>query len=118
MPADLGPSGQDLFDALVGGREVSPAHRVMVLNAARLADKADELSEAVGGRLTVVNSQGTETINPLISELRMVTAGLAAVLSKLGVGELPKVRSGEKTIRDQLAERRALRVAGGDEGVG
>lgn len=110
MPAELGPSGRDLFEALVVGRGVSPAHRVLVMNAARLADKADELSAEVGGRLTTVNSQGTETINPLISELRMVTGALAQVLSKLGVGELPKVRSGEKTIRDQLAERRAGRA--------
>lgn len=107
---DLGPSGQELFDALVSGREVSAAHRVLALNAARLADKCDELSEAVGGRLTTVNSQGTETINPLISELRMVTGALSQVLAKLGVGELPKVRSGDKSIRDQLAERRAARA--------
>lgn len=112
MTADLGPSGRELFDALVGGRDVSAAHRALVLNAARLADKADELSAAVGGRLTTINSQGTETINPVLSELRMVTSALAAVLSKLGVGELPKVRSGEKSIRDQLAERRAKRDAG------
>ena len=70
------------------------------------------LSLAVNGELTVVNSQGTVTINPLISELRMATAGLAGVLAKLGVGELPRVSAGEKSIRDQLAERRALRGAG------
>ena len=109
---DLGPTGRELFEALVDGREVSAAHRALVLNAARLADKADELSAAVGGRLTTVNSQGTETINPVVSELRMVTAGLAQVLGKLGVGELPKVRVGDKSIRDQLAERRAKREAG------
>lgn len=112
MPADLGASGQDVFMALVAGREVSAAHLALIVNAARLSDKADELNAAVGGRLTVVNSQGTETINPLISELRMVTSALAQVLAKLGVGELPKVRAGEKTIRDQLAERRAAREAG------
>lgn len=109
---DLGPSGRELFDALVAGRDVSAAHRALVLNAARLADRADELSAAVGGRLTTVNSQGTETINPVVSELRMVTAALSQVLAKLGVGELPKVRSGDKSIRDQLAERRAKREAG------
>ena len=109
---DLGPSGRELFDALVAGRDISAAHRALVLNAARLADKADELSAAVGGRLTTVNSQGTETINPVVSELRMVTAALSQVLAKLGVGELPKVRSGDKSIRDQLAERRAKREAG------
>lgn len=110
---DLGPSGRDLYEALIDGRGLSAAHRVLVLNAARLADKADELSAEVGGRLTTVNSQGTETINPVVSELRMVTGALAQVLSKLGVGELPKVRSGEKTIRDQLAERRAVRGVAG-----
>ena len=110
---DLGPSGSELYEALVGGREVSSAHRVLALNAARLADKADELSAEVGGRLITINSQGTETINPLISELRMVTGALAQVLTKLGVGELPKVRGGEKTIRDQLAERRASREVAG-----
>ena len=114
IPAEFGPSGRALYVSLVGDLEVSAAHRALVVNAARLADKADELSEAVGGRLTTINSQGTETINPLISELRMVTAGLSALLSKLGVGELPKVRSGEKSIRDQLADRRAKRVVGGD----
>lgn len=113
MPAGLGPSGQALFDALVEGRSVSAAHRALVLNAARLADKADELSADVNGRLTTVNSQGTECINPVVSELRMVTTALAQVLGKLGVGELPQVRSGEKSIRDQLAERRALRGAAG-----
>jgi hypothetical protein len=67
---------------------------------------------AVGGRLTTINSQGTETINPVLSELRMVTSALSQVLAKLGVGELPRVRAGEKSIRDQLAERRAKRAAG------
>lgn len=110
--SDLGPSGQDLYDALVAGREVSAAHRALVLNAARLADTADELSAAVDGRLLTMNAQGTETINPLISELRMVTSALAQVLGKLGVGELPRVRSGEKSIRDQLAERRLQREVG------
>jgi hypothetical protein len=109
---DLGPSGRELFDGLLDGREVSAAHRALVLNAARLADKADELSMAVGGRLTTINSQGTETINPVLSELRMVTSALSQVLAKLGVGELPRVRAGEKSIRDQLAERRAKRAAG------
>jgi len=113
LPVDLGPSGRELYEALMDGRGVSAAHRVLVLNAARLADKADELSAEVGGRLTTVNSQGTETINPVVSELRMVTGALAQVLSKLGVGELPKVRSGDKTIRDQLAERRLSRGVAG-----
>ena len=108
----LGVSGRELFDSLSEGRELSGAQRVLVLQAARLADKCDELLGQVDGRLTTVNSQGTETINPLISEFRMVSGALSQILAKLGVGELPKVRSGEKSIRDQLAERRARRDVG------
>ena len=108
----LGVSGRELFDSLSEGRELSGAQRLLVLQAARLADKCDELLGQVDGRLTTVNSQGTETINPLISEFRMVSGQLSQILSKLGVGELPKVRSGEKSIRDQLAERRARRDVG------
>lgn len=111
-PSDLGPSGRDLFVSLVEGRSVPAAQRVLVLQAARLADKCDELLGAVEGRLTTVNSLGTESVNPLISEFRMVSGALSQVLSKLGVGELPKVRSGDRSIRDQLAERRARRDVG------
>lgn len=112
IPDGLGPSGLDIFKALTDGRDVTPGHLVLITNAARLADKADELSAAVNGRLTTVNSQGTETINPVVSEFRMVSAALAQLLQRLGVGELPRVRSAEKSIRDQLSERRARREAG------
>lgn len=111
MVDDLGPSGRELYSALVEGREVSDAHRVLVLNAARLADKCDELLAGVGGRLTTVNSLGTEGVNPLITEFRMASSALAQLLSKLGVSELPRVKSG-KSLRDELAELRAKRAAG------
>jgi len=42
----------------------------------------------------------------------MVTSALSQILAKLGVSELPRVRDGGKSIRDQLAERRAARDAG------
>lgn len=108
VTVELGVSGRELFDSLSEGRELSGAQRLLVLQAARLADKCDELLGQVDGRLTTVNSQGTETINPLISEFRMVSGQLSQILGKLGVGELPKVRSG-KSLLDELAERRAQR---------
>lgn len=113
QPDDLGPSGREMYEALVNGRPVTAAHRTMILNASRMADLLDkiELELTLNPGLTVVNSQGTRTINPLISEARMLTGQLSQILSKLGVSELPKVKTGEKTIRDQLAERRAKRVA-------
>lgn len=112
VPADLESTGRQMFESLTGGRDLSGAHLAMIVNACRMADRIDRLNEAVGGRLTVTNSQSTETINPLISEARMMTSALSQVLAKLGVAELPKVRSGDKSIRDQLAEARARRVAG------
>ena len=39
VPEGLGPSGRDLFVSLVEGRSVPAAQRVLVLQAARLADK-------------------------------------------------------------------------------
>ena len=111
-PPELGDSGREMYAALALGREVSAAHKVMILNAARMADRLDELTEEIGGRLTTTNSQGTETINPVISEHRMLSTALAQILAKLGVSELPKVGTGKKTIRDELAERRAKREAG------
>ena len=109
---DLGESGREMYEALTKGRQASAAHKIMILNAARMADRLDELTEEIGGRLTTTNSQGTETINPVISEHRMLCTALTQILAKLGVAELPKVKTGEKTIRDQLAEQRAKRAAG------
>lgn len=113
IPSDLQESGKALYESLISERKPSAAHKTMILNAARMADMLDkiELELALNPNLTVVNGQGTRTVNPLISEARMIAGALSQILAKLGVAELPKVKSGEKTLKDQLAEQRKKREA-------
>lgn len=111
IPAELGESGRDLWAGVASGRGMTAASRALLLNACRMADRLDDLVEKIGGRLTVINHQGTETINPLIAEHRMQYTALAQVLAKMGVAELPKPKSDKKSSRDELAAKRAARVA-------
>lgn len=110
----LSEHGQQVYESLIEGREVSAAHKAMALNAARLADVLDRISTEfmANPTLTVINSQGTETANPLITESRMLTASLAQILAKLGVAALPDAKPQEKSRVDELAEQRARRRAG------
>lgn len=111
VPAELGESGRDLWAGVANGRGMTAASRALLLNACRMADRLDDLVEKIGDRLTVINHQGTETINPLIAEHRMQYTALAQVLAKMGVAELPKPKSDKKSSRDELAAKRALRAA-------
>ncbi|AAN12654.1 hypothetical protein LITTLEE_8 [Mycobacterium phage LittleE] len=108
----LGARGAEVYQALTENRKMNAAQKVMALNAARLADTLDRIeSELAFASTTVINSQGTETINPLISEARMLTGALCTILAKMGIAELPEQSSGEKSVFDQLAARRAERLA-------
>ncbi|AGS82307.1 hypothetical protein SEA_EJIMIX_10 [Mycobacterium phage Ejimix] len=108
----LGPRGSEVFEALTDKRSLNAAQRALALNAARLADTLDRIeSELAHAPLTVINSQGTETIHPLISEARMLTGALSQILAKMGVSALPEPESKEKRPLDVLAERRAQRQA-------
>ncbi|AMU74049.1 hypothetical protein BAB79_04790 [Mycobacteroides abscessus] len=111
VPVELGESGRDLWAGVANGRGMTAASRALLLNACRMADRLDDLVEKIGDRLTVINHQGTETINPLIAEHRMQYTALAQVLAKMGVAELPKPKSDKKSSRDELAAKRAARVA-------
>lgn len=110
---ELTERGQAIYDALLRNRKVGVEHRTMALNAARMSDTLDainaELEHWPG--LTVVNSQGTTTINPLVSEARMLTSALSQILTKMGVAELPDVEAQETSKVDELAKRRAERQA-------
>ena len=109
----LGERGQEVYKALIEGRDVSAAHKALALNAARMADTLDkiELELSLNPNLTVINSQGTRTVNPLIAEARMITGALSQVLAKMGLAELPEVSSGDRSKVDDLAKRRAQRQA-------
>lgn len=109
----LAERGRDIYEALIKGRDVSAAQKAIVINVARLADTLDriEIELALNPELTVVNGQGTRTVNPLITEHRMITGALSTILAKMGISELPEPSSGEKSVFDQLAAKRAERLA-------
>lgn len=108
---DLNPRGLEVYTALTEGRKLNAAHRAMALNAARLVDALDRMSAEIKVReLTVINSQGTETVAPLIAESRAITSALSQILAKMGFAELPEPKSTEKSVLDELAERRASRA--------
>lgn len=110
IPFGLSSAGKELWTGVTSGRELDAPSKVLLVNACRIADRLDDLVETIGSRLTVINDQGTETINPLISEHRQQYATLAAILSKMGLGELPKSKSGPSKW-DELARRRQNRNA-------
>lgn len=113
VPDGLGDSGRRLWDGLTAGRELDPATEALILNAARVADRLDELTAEIGGVLTVMNERGDEIANPLITEHRAQLGVLRMVLTTLGVGKLPAPKAVGKSLKDQLAERRAERDARG-----
>lgn len=109
----LAERGRGIYDALIKGRDVSAAQKALAINVARMADTLDriEIELALNPELTVVNGQGTRTVNPLITEGRMITGALSTILAKMGISELPEPSSGEKSVFDQLAAKRAERLA-------
>lgn len=108
---DLSEHGQQVYNSLLDGRKVNAAQKALALNAARLAETLDRIERHLADdpRLIVVNSQNTETVNPLISEARMLTSALSQVLAKMGFAELPESVVKEKSPLDEIAERRARR---------
>jgi hypothetical protein len=110
-PEGLSENALNLWDALNSGRELAPPHQILVLNICRIADRLDDLAEELAGRpLVVINHQGTETPNPLLTEHRMQLATMSQLLTRMGFKELPK--AGEKvSVADRMAEQRAKREA-------
>ncbi|AXH67922.1 terminase small subunit [Mycobacterium phage Bromden] len=116
-PPGLLEAGQALWTSISGERELDAATRVLLLNACRIADRLDQLDKEIDGRLISYNQRGDEVINPLISEHRQQYTTLANILSKMGLGELPKPKSGESKW-DELAKKRAERAAKATEKAG
>lgn len=111
MSDGLGEAGKNLWDDVSKGRELSTAHKALLLNACRVADRLDEIErELPTGILTVENHLGTVSVHPLIPEQRQQLAQLSAILTRLGYKELPRETS-KKTVKDQMAEQRAKREA-------
>lgn len=115
----LGDAGKALWGDIAEGRPLSAAHKYLLLNICRIADRLNELDDELAGRdLVVVNHQGTEMPNPLLTEHRMQLATMSQLMHRLGVGELPKAKQ-KNTVKDQMAAKRAERQQrNGTDGTG
>lgn len=113
----LGEAGLALWEALQATRNVTPAHVPLVLNACRIADNleriSDELAET-GLTVKLYDKQGNEineVANPRLIEHRMQLNTLRQSLGSLGVDGLEVVTEAGKSFKDQLAEAREKRLA-------
>lgn len=106
----LGAAGLALWDAVHECRSVGREHELLLLNACRVADSLERISEelAVSG-LRSRNSRGDEIANPLLVEHRQQLATFRQVLAALGVDKLQTVSSGP-SLRDELAAAREARL--------
>lgn len=112
VPEDLKTAGNALWCGISAGRTLSAAHLILLHNICRLADRCDDLTDEIGGRLTTENRRGDEIINPLISEHRQQLATMNQLLSRMGLVDLPKGKSAAKaSVKDQLAAKREARQA-------
>lgn len=110
LPKGLGEAGRELWENVSTGRKLDAPSKVLLLNACRIADRLDALDAEIDGRLISYNQRGDEVINPLISEHRQQYATLAGILSKMGLGELPRPQSGDSKW-DELEKKRLEREA-------
>lgn len=96
--ADLGSRGLELWTGLVD--DVPEPRRILLLEAARLADRLDRLHLALADQLDT----------RLLAEARNSQLALARILTDLGSGRMPKTSKDSRL--DDLAARRARRQSG------
>jgi hypothetical protein len=91
LPAGLGIHGRRLWrDVVVNDDlELDARERFWLYSAAKLADRAAELEDALArdGRLLVKGSMGQEVGHPLLTELRQVYLAVSQTLGRLKVEE-------------------------------
>lgn len=118
----LGTRGRRLWADLTAAAEPSPAARVLIEEACRLADRLDRLDRILTGRDAEwlrlrVNDDGSEvtvTVDKVLSEARQQQVALKAVLGELRAMRTPAATAppqgkggGVADLSARLAARRA-----------
>lgn len=97
----LGPSGRALFDDITGRFALDQGERLLLLNAARTADRLDALdAEVTRDGVTVETVQGLRA-HPALVEQRQQAVTLARLVSALRVPEDEAGDDGEAVQRPQ-----------------
>lgn len=101
---DLNERAQELQKSLETDPQLPAASRALILQAARISHRLDELDAALeGAPLMMTNAKGDPVANPLLTESRQQALALRQVFASLGVGKLPEVNSGGPSLMDLLA---------------
>ena len=83
-PKGLGAAGRRLWRSVVDEFELTEAESLLLLQAARAADRLEVLADALqGAELTVTTVRGDTGISPLLAESRAQSLLLARLLSTL-----------------------------------
>ncbi|MEC4833765.1 hypothetical protein R2362_03115 [Mycobacteroides chelonae] len=117
VPEGLGLAGAALWADVTAGRALTAANKILLLNACRIADNLDSLAaETPKNGVISRNHLDTESIHPTISEFRQQASALQAMLTKLGVADMPAATTGGKSIfdavEDEVAKKRSEKNAG------
>lgn len=82
-PAGLAASGRKLWRAVSGEYELDVHEQLLLLQAARCADRLDVLAEAASTSPLTTNYKGDPVTNPAIVESRQQSLTLARLLASL-----------------------------------
>jgi hypothetical protein len=91
VPDGLHAAGARLWRSILGEYDLDEHESLLLIEAARVADRLDRLAtESDGAPLTVLNFKGDSVANPLLTEARAQGIVLARLLAAL------RLPSGEK----------------------
>lgn len=82
-PAELGPTGARLWASVTDAYDLEVFEQALLLQAARCADRLNELAAAAGREPTVVTVKGDIAVNPAVTEGRAQSLVLARLLASL-----------------------------------
>ena len=109
-PKDLGPAGRRLFTSIADEFDLEIFEELLLLEAARCADRLDTLAAAQkGADLVITNSRGDLVTSPFLVEARMQQINLTRLLASL---RLPQGESDARPQRRGAARGAYVRSAG------
>ena len=107
-PVGLAARGKRMWTDTLAGTDLGPAHRVLLEEACRMADRLEALDKAIRAR-----GVDFATIAPLLAESRLQSQALRQLLNEIRQGARTQPASpqeggaGVASIADQVAKRRA-----------
>lgn len=120
-PKGLAPRGRKMWRDLTAERTWDSAGLILLAEACRLADRLEKLDGLLRGDVgewaTIIDQYRNGDrevfleIDASLTEARQMQTALLGILTKLGLGKSAAVKAGGPSKADQLAERRAKRVA-------